>query len=137
MTMSDSSALRRISVMKQPAVVRTGRSEASIGAGVELAPKGTRFGHAGKLGAIAGFGFLLPLGDLAVLVDLFEAGQDGLVTEGEELVPAEVVGAALHVADAEVAEEGFEEGDVAEVELVLERLGAGGDDDALAGAEGG
>ena len=35
----------------------------------------------------------------------------------------------------QVAEEGFEEGHVAEVELVLERLGSSGDDDTLAGAE--
>ena len=80
---------------------------------------------------------LLPLGDLAVLVDFFQAGQDGLVAQGEELVAAEVVGAALHVADAQLAEQGFEEGNVAEEELVLQGLGAGGDDDALAGAEGG
>ena len=50
---------------------------------------------------------------------------------------AEVVGAALHVADAQVAEERFEKGHVAEEELVLQGLGAGGDDDALAGAQGG
>ena len=80
---------------------------------------------------------LLPLGDLPVLVDLFETGEDGLVAQGDELVAAEVVGAALHVADAQRAEERFKEGDVAEVELVLQGLGAGGDDDALAGAEGG
>jgi hypothetical protein len=52
-------------------------------------------------------------------------------------VAAEVVGAALHVADAQVAEERLEKGHVAEEELVLEGLGAGGDDDALAGAQGG
>ena len=100
-------------------------------------PEGARLGHAGKLGAVAGFGGLLPLGDLAVLVDLFEAGENGLVAQGDELVAAEVVGAALHVADAQVAEQRFEEGNVAEVELVLQGLGAGGDDDALAGAQGG
>ena len=50
---------------------------------------------------------------------------------------AEVVGAALHVADAQAAEQRFEKGNVAEVELVLQGLGAGGDDDALAGAQGG
>ena len=72
-----------------------------------------------------------------VLVDLFQAGEDGLVLQSDELVAAEVVGAALHVADAELAEQGFEEGNVAEVELILEGLGSGGDDDALAGAQGG
>jgi len=52
-------------------------------------------------------------------------------------VAAEVVGAALHVTDAQVSDEGFEEGNVAEVELVLEGLGSRGDDDALAGAQSG
>ena len=44
---------------------------------------------------------------------------------------AEVVAAAFHVADFERAEDGFEEGDVLEVELLLEVFCAGGDDDAL------
>ena len=95
------------------------------------------FGQAGKLGAVAGFGGLLPFGDLAVLVDLFQAGQNRLIAQSDELVAAEVVGAALHVADAQVAQQRFEKRNVAEVELVLQRLGAGGDDDALAGAQGG
>ena len=60
-----------------------------------------------ELGAVAGFGDLLPLGDLLVLVDLFQTGQDGLVAQGGELVAAEIVGAALHVADAQVARAGF------------------------------
>ena len=50
---------------------------------------------------------------------------------------AEIVGAALHVADTQRADQSFEKGNVAEVELVLQGLGSGGDDDALAGAQGG
>ena len=72
-----------------------------------------------------------------VLIDLFKAGEDGLVLERDQLVAAEVVGAAFHIADAEIADEGFKEGNVAEVELVLEGLGTGGDNDALAGSQGG
>ena len=102
-----------------------------------LLPQRARLGHSGELGAVAGFGGLLPLGNLAVLVDLFQAGKNRLVAQGDQLVAAEVVGAALHVADAQVAQQRFEEGNVAEVELVLQGLGAGGDDDALAGAQGG
>ncbi len=119
------------------AVVGTGCAEAGFGARVELVPEGARLGQAGKLGAVAGFGGLLPLGDLVVLVDLFQARQNGLVAQGDELVAAEVVGAALHVADAQLAEQRFEKGNVAEVELILQGLGSGGDDDALAGAQGG
>ena len=92
-------------------------------------------GSPDKLGAVAGFGGLLPLGNLPVLVDLFQARENRLVAQGEELVAAKVVGAALHVADAQIAQQRFEKRNVAEVELVLQRLGAGGDNDALAGAQ--
>ena len=44
---------------------------------------------------------------------------------------AEIVCAALHVADLQWAEERFEEGDILEEELLLQIFGAGGDDDAL------
>ena len=80
---------------------------------------------------------MLPLGDLAVLVDFFQTGKNRLVAEGGQLVAAQIVGAALHVADAERAEQRFKERNVAEVELVLEGLGSGGNDDALSCAEGG
>ena len=65
------------------------------------------------------------------LVDLFEAVEQRVVAESVELVAAEIVGAALHVADLERAEKGFEEGDVLEEELLLKVFCAGGDDDAL------
>ncbi len=100
-------------------------------------PECAGLGERVDLGAVAGLGGLLPLGDVVVLVDLFEAGQDGLVAQRVELVAAEVVGAAFHVADLQLAQERFEKGDVAEEELLLQGLGAGGDDDALAGAQGG
>jgi len=119
------------------AVIGACGAEAGVGAGVELVPEGGGFGEGGKLGAVAGFSDLLPLGNLAVLVDFVQSRQNGLIAEREELAAAKIVGAALHVADAQFAEEGFEEGDVAEEELVLEGLGACRDDDALAGAESG
>ena len=50
---------------------------------------------------------------------------------------AQVVGAALHVAHAQIADQGFKKGNVAEEELVLERLGTGGDNHALTGAQSG
>jgi hypothetical protein len=71
------------------------------------------------------------------LVYFFEAGEDGMARQADELVAAEVVGAAFHVADAQVAQERFEKGQVAEKELILQGFGAGGDDDPVAGAEGG
>jgi hypothetical protein len=122
---------------KAAAVVGACGAEAGVGAGVELVPEGGGFGEGGKLGAVAGFSDLLPLGDLAVLVDLVKARENGLVTKGEELAATKIVGAAFHVADSQFAEEGFQERYIAEKELVLEGLGPGRDDDALAGAESG
>ena len=119
------------------AVVGACAAETGFRAGIELVPEGGGLGEGGKLGAVAGFSDLLPLSDLAVLFDLVEARKNGLVAEGEEFAAAKVVGAALHVADAKLAEEGFKKRDIAEKELVLEGLGPGRNDDALAGAESG
>ncbi len=58
-----------------------------------------------------------------------------MIAEGDELVAAEVVSAALHVADLQISEQRFEKRHVAKKELILQRLGSGGDDDALPGAE--
>ena len=65
------------------------------------------------------------------LIDLFEAVEDWVVAQRVELVAAEIVAAALHVADLQRAEERFEEGDILEEELFLQVFCAGGDDDAL------
>ena len=116
--------------------VWAGGAEAGFGAGVELVPERRVLGEVLELGAVAVGGGALPGGDVVELLDLFKAGEEWRVAKGVEFVPAEIVGAALHVADAEgavvVAEQRFKEGDVFEVELFLEVLGAGGDDDALA-----
>ncbi len=117
------------------AIVGAGRAKAGIGAGVELVPESGGFGQGGELGAVAGFGDPFPFGNLAILFDFVEARENGLVAEGEELAAAKIVGATFHVADAELTQESFEEGDIAEEELVLEGLGSGGNDDAPAGAE--
>jgi hypothetical protein len=84
-----------------------------------------------ELGAVAGFGGLFPVRNVVELVDFLEAVEDWVVSQRVELVAAEIVGAAFHVADLERTEKGFEEGNVFEVELLLEIFGAGGDDDAL------
>ena len=131
MTMSDSSALRRMAVMKQRS--QSGQvwpRQASVRAS-SFCQSGGVLGEGVDLGAVAGFGGLLPLGDVVELVDLFEAVEERVVAQGVELVAAEIVGAALHVADLQRAEEGFEEGDVLEEELLLQIFCAGGDDDAL------
>jgi hypothetical protein len=84
-----------------------------------------------ELSAISGLSCLLPLSNLMELIDLFEAIEKRVVAERIELVPAKVVGAALHIANLERTKERFKERDVLEVELFLQVFGASGDDDSL------
>ena len=65
------------------------------------------------------------------LLDVVQAGEDGVVAQAVELLLAQVVGAALHHADAQRPENAFEERDVLEGELLLQIFCAGGEDDAL------
>ena len=118
-------------------VVGAALAEAGVTARVELGPELAGLGQVVELDAVAGFGGLLPFGNLLILRDFFESVEDGLAAQRVELVAAEVVGAALHIADAQRAEQRFEEGDVLEEKLLLEVLGAGRDDDAAARAQGG
>ena len=83
------------------------------------------------LRAVAAGGGLLPGGDGVELADLVEPGEQRRIAQRIELVPAQVVAAALHVADLERAEDRFEEGNVLEEELLLKVFCAGRDDDAL------
>ena len=76
-------------------------ADAVLGAGVELAPERAGLGQGGEFGAVAGAGFLVPVEQGAELVDLIEAVEDGLAGEVVELFAAEIVLAALHVADLE------------------------------------
>ena len=88
----------------------------------------------GQLGAVAGLGRLLPVADDAELVDLFQPVQHRLRGQVVQLFAAEIIAAALHVADAQLAEVLLEERNVFEEELLLQGLGAGRNDDALARA---
>ena len=131
MTMSDSSALRRMVVMKQ-------RSQSGQVWPRQASVRASSFCQSGEDSGRASISARSPVsvvfshcGDVVELVDLFEAVEERVVAQGVELVAAEVVAAALHVADLQRAEEGFEEGDVLEEELLLQVFGAGGDDDAL------
>ena len=110
------------------------RADAAIGARVELGPQMAVLRQVGQLGAVAGFGRLLPVADDAELVDLLQPVQHRLRGEVVELLAAEIIAAALHVADAQLAEMLAQERNVFEEELLLQGLGAGGDDDALARA---
>ncbi len=111
--------------------VGAGLAEAGFGARVQLVPQRGGLGQGVDLGAVAGLGGLLPRGDVVELLDLFEAVEKWVVAQRVELVAAEIVAAALHVADLQRAEQRLEEGDVLEEELLLQIFCAGGDDDAL------
>ena len=99
-------------------------SEASVGAGIELVPERARLGQFGEFGAVAGARRLFPRRDGAVVFDLFESAEDGLIGEIDQLFAAEIVVASLHVADAELPvafgeERTLECGDIFEEELLL------------------
>ncbi len=114
------------------AVVGAGLAEARFAARIELGPDGAGFGEVVDFDAVAGFGGLFPLGDGLVLGNFFEPGEDGLVPQRKQLVAAEIIRAAFHVADAQWTEQRLEERNIFEEELLLEILCAGGDDDAMA-----
>src|SRR5271157_5532126 len=78
-------------------------AEAGIGPGIKFVPEGARLGQFREFGAIAGLGCLFPRGDGAIVLDLFEAAEHGLVGEINKLLAAEIIIAALHVTDAEFA----------------------------------
>ena len=78
-------------------------TQAGIGAGVDLVPERAGFGKRRQLGAVSGLRHLLPGGDGAVVLDLFQSAEHGLVGEVVELLAAEIVVAPLHVTDFELA----------------------------------
>ena len=73
------------------------------------------------LGAVAGYGILLPIGDDLEIVDLFETGKYRLFLRVVDLLAADVVATAFHVADLQysIFEMLLEEGNVLEKELFL------------------
>ena len=111
---------------------------AELRAGVDLTPGGAFFGKCADFGAIAQFGGLFPVLNDLKIGDFFEAGEDGGVFGFVDLLAAGVVAAAFHVADAQGSTDDlFKKRDIAEEELLLEGFGAGGNDDALFGEQGG
>ena len=82
---------------------------------------------------------LLPGRDGAVVLDLLQAAEHGLIGQVVELLAAQIVVASLHVADFELAfavgkKRLLEKRDIFMEELFLQILGSGRNDDALAGA---
>src|SRR5580693_4724987 len=78
-------------------------AETGIGARIEFVPKGARLGQFGEFGAVPGLRCFLPGGDGAIVFDLFESAEHGLIGEIDELFAAKIIVASFHVADAELA----------------------------------
>ena len=109
---------------KAPPVIRAGRPQAGLGARIQLVPQRAHLRQAVNLSPIPGLRHLFPLGNLPILVNLFQARQDGLTAQRHQLVPAKIVRAPLHVAHAQRAQQRFKKRYVAEEKLILQRLGA-------------
>src|ERR1039458_6069498 len=101
------------------------RADAAVGARIQLGPQMAVLRQFGQLRAVAAFGGLLPVADDAELADLFQSVQQRLSGEVVELLAAEIIAAALHVADAQFAEMLAQKRNVFEEELLLQGLGAG------------
>ncbi len=79
--------------------LRAFRADAILRAGIQPRPQLTAFGQRRQLRAISGRGGLLPLADGAIVLDFLQPGQDRRVGKVVELLAAEIIVAALHVAD--------------------------------------
>src|SRR5206468_322616 len=97
-------------------------SGAALRARVELLPKLRVFGKPLQLGAIAAFGCFFPFGDLPVLLNFLQPAQDRLIGEVIKFLPAEIVVAAFHVANAQFTQMPLQEWDILEEELFLKVL---------------
>ena len=113
-------------------------ANASVGARVELVPEQAGLGQFRQLGAVAGSSRLLPGGDGAILLDLLHAAQHGLIREVVQLLAAQIIIAALHVADRKAragrstVQRLLQKRDVLVEKLLLQILRASRNDDALA-----
>ncbi len=116
--------------------------QAGVGAGIELVPERAGFGKRRQFGLVPGLRDLFPGGDGAVVLDLLQSAQHGLIGKVIELLAAQIVVAALHVADFELAfavgeKRLLEKRDILVEELFLQILGSGRNDDSLARANDG
>ncbi len=115
-------------------------AQAGLGARIQLVPQRAGLRQRRQFRAVTGLRRLLPGSDGAIVLDLLQSRQHRLVGQVIELLLAEIVVAALHVADIQLAiavreERLLEERDVFVEELFLQILGAGRNDDALARAD--
>src|ERR1700694_2381915 len=112
-------------------------AETTISTRIELVPKSAGLGQFRKFGAVPCMRRLFPCGDGAVVFDLFQTAEHGLIREIEKLFATEIVVAPLHVADAQLPVSVREQRllkcwHVFEEKLLLQIFRAGRDDDSFA-----
>src|SRR4051812_2146770 len=93
MHLRDEAALKRTALLP----------ETSVRARVNLVPECARLRKFRQLRAIARVRDLLPSGNRAVMLDLFQTAQHWLIGKIVELLAAQIVVAPLHVADVQLA----------------------------------
>jgi hypothetical protein len=91
-----------------------------------------------EFGSVSSLRGLLPRGNGAIVLNLFQATQHGLIGKVIELFAAQVIVAPLHVTDVQPAravgkQRLLEKRNILVEELLLQVLGAGRNDHALAG----
>ena len=127
---------RALAHARHPAGVelRAGLADAVLAGGRDLAPEVDAVRQVLDLGAVAGLGRGRPVLDRAEERDLVEAAEAAGLAEGAEAEEAEVVrrGPSSTATLRSRPERAGQERDVLGDELLLEVLGAGGDDDAPA-----
>ena len=115
-------------------------SDAGIGAGIEFMPKRACFWQRSQLGAVARGGSFFPSGYRSVLLDLFQASEEGLVGEVVQLFAAKIIAPPFHVADVQFSfasreQRLLQERDVFVEQLLLQIFCSGGNNHALAGTD--
>src|SRR6185437_5160831 len=94
--------------------VGAGLPKTGLGTSVELAPQRRGLGQRIDLGAVTGLASLLPLGQNVKLAYLFKSVQQRAIAQRVELMAAEVVAAAFHVADLQRPQQRFKKGNIFE-----------------------
>ena len=113
-------------------IVRTGRSQAGLAARIQTPPQRTIFWNRRQFGAIAMFRGLFPIANGVELVDHIDAGENRLIAQRIQLLPAKVIAAALHVTHPQRTQQRLKKRNVLEEYLLLQIACSGGDNDALA-----
>ncbi len=105
-------------------VVRARLPQARLGPRIQLVPQLAVLRQPVNLRPVASRRRLFPRGNLLELVNLFQPIQDRRIRQRIQLVPAQIVGPALHVADPQRPQQRLQERHILEKQLLLQVLRA-------------